>query len=52
VISGPFPFNQQVGGGVFTSVGVITFDGDGDEYVEVSSENGQASADAIRIVPE
>lgn len=51
-ISGPFPFDQTVGGGVFTSVGVITFDGDGDEYVEVSSENGQASADAIRIVPE
>ena len=31
-------------------LGIFTFDADGDEYVEVSSENGQASADAVRLV--
>ena len=51
VISAPVIVNQQVLGGDFRPLGTFTFDGDGDEYIEVSSEAGQASADAIRIVP-
>ena len=30
-------------------LGIYAFDASGDEYVEVSSENGQASADAVRL---
>ena len=42
--------NQQVMGGMFNPLGTFMFNGLGDEWVEVSSENGQASADAVRWV--
>ena len=44
--------DQTIAGdaGKFISLGVHTFDGLGNEWVEVSSENGQASADAVRLV--
>jgi YD repeat-containing protein len=37
-------------GGTWVELGIYTFVGDGSGYVEVSSENGQASADAVRLV--
>jgi subtilisin family serine protease len=36
--------------GQWILLGVYPFDGDGSGYVEVSSENGQASADAVKFV--
>lgn len=36
--------------GKWILLGVYSFIGDGSEYVEISSENGQASADAIRLI--
>jgi hypothetical protein len=38
--------------GKWTLLGTYTFKGDGTEYVEVSSENGQACADAVKLVRE
>ena len=48
----PIVKDQTVAGdaGMWISLGVHTFDGLGNEWVEVSSENGQASADAVRLV--
>ncbi len=38
-------------GGQWNLLGSFTFDAGGGGYVEVSAENGQASADAVRLVP-
>ena len=43
--------NQRINGGQWVSLGVFTFNGSIDEYVEVSSANGQVAADAVRWVP-
>jgi hypothetical protein len=42
--------NDPALGGQWVLLGIFNFTADGTEYVEVSSENGQASADAIRFV--
>ncbi|MEN8206368.1 MAG: hypothetical protein ABFS24_10175, partial [Pseudomonadota bacterium] len=42
--------NQTTGGGNWHLVGNYSFDGAGEEYVEVSDSSGAASADAVRFV--
>ena len=43
--------DQRTGGGVWQHLGRWRFDAGESGYVEVSGENGQASADAVRFVP-
>ena len=43
--------NQQVGGGVWQSLGTFTFNAGTGGFVQVSAAAGQASADAVRFVP-
>jgi len=42
--------NQATGGGGWQLLGNYTFDGTGNEYVEVSDSSGGTSADAVRFV--
>ena len=44
-------FNEQIAGGVWTSLGRYTFTTGRNGYVETSDSNGQANADAVRFVP-
>lgn len=44
-------FNEQVAGGVWTSLGRFTFAAGRSGYVETNDSNGQANADAVRFVP-
>ena len=43
--------NQSLGG-KWVLLGTFEFNANGTEYIEVSSENGQASADAVLLIPE
>ncbi|WP_025321652.1 golvesin C-terminal-like domain-containing protein [Deferrisoma camini] len=43
--------NQRRDGGRWNLLGTFEFRADGSEWVELSGENGQASADAVRFVP-
>ena len=49
--SAPRTFNQQTGGGLWVLHGRYTFNAGTAGYVQVSSANGQAAADAVRLVP-
>jgi hypothetical protein len=44
-------FNEQSGGATWLVHGTYTFNSGTTGYVETTSENGQASADAVRFVP-
>jgi RHS repeat-associated protein len=42
--------DQSTGGGEWLPLGTYTFDGAGNEYVEVSDDTGKTTADAVRFV--
>jgi thermitase len=44
-------FNQQTGGGQWVLLGRHNFTAGGSGFIEVKASNGQACADAVRIVP-
>ena len=46
-----FVENEQAGGSQWQLLGTFPFAAGGAGYVEVTSQNGQAAADAVRLVP-
>ncbi len=44
------PVDQTVGGGAWQLLGRYSFNGTGNEYIEVSDSSGGSSADAVRFV--